>query len=104
MVIVVFRSRLREEAREEYEQLVEEIDRLAEAMPGFLAKKTFTAPDGERASIIEFESEEALLAWRNHPRHLAAQQRGREAFYAWYRVQVCTPLRSYAFTFTRSDT
>jgi hypothetical protein len=33
---------------------------------------------------------------RNAP--VAAQQRGREEFFAHYRIEVCEPIRSYEFT------
>jgi heme-degrading monooxygenase HmoA len=70
---------------------------LAEGMPGFISFKTFRAEDGERVSIIEFESEEALRAWREHPEHRTAQEIGRGAFYAEFRIQVCSIIRQYGF-------
>jgi heme-degrading monooxygenase HmoA len=48
--------------------------KLAEAMPGFISYKVYTSEDGERCSIIEFESHEQLLAWRHLPEHRKAQQ------------------------------
>ena len=57
---------------------------LAEAMPGFISFKSFSAEDGERVSIIEFESEETLRAWREHPEHRQAQALGRDSFYSEY--------------------
>ena len=52
----------------------------AEGMPGFVSFKTFRADDGERVSVIEFASEEALRAWREHPEHRKAQELGRATF------------------------
>ena len=71
---------------------------IASTMPGFLSYKDFTAEDGECVSVVEFASPETLEAWRAHPEHLAAQARGREAFFSEYRIQVCSPLRDYSFT------
>lgn len=68
---------------------------LAEAMPGFVSFKAFSAEDGERVSIIEFESEEALRAWREHPEHRKAQALGRNRFYSEYQIQVCSIVRQY---------
>lgn len=68
---------------------------LAESMPGFISFKTFNAEDGERVSIIEFESEEALRAWREHPEHRKAQELGRTMFYAELQIQVCSIIRQY---------
>jgi heme-degrading monooxygenase HmoA len=94
-IITIFRSRLREEFRGEYEPVAERMLELARAMPGFVAFKTFTAPDGERVSIVEFESEEATIAWRDHPAHRAAQELGRKKFYSEYSIQVCDVMRAY---------
>ena len=70
---------------------------LAEGMPGFVSFKTFRAEDGERVSVIEFESEEALRAWREDPEHRKAQELGRVAFYAEFQIQVCSVIRQYGF-------
>jgi len=98
VVITLFRSRLRPEAREEYERWAGRMNQLAKAMPGFVSIKTFAADDGERISIIEFESERAHGAWRDHPEHREAQRLGRERFYAEFQIQLCTPVRRYGFS------
>jgi heme-degrading monooxygenase HmoA len=61
---------------------------LAKGMPGFISYKSFRADDGERCSIVEFESLEHLRAWREHPDHRKAQALGRERFYAEYSLHV----------------
>ena len=96
MVITIFRSRLRPEHVGEYERWAARIHDLAVRMPGFISIKTFTAEDGERVSIVEFESEEDVLAWRNQPDHREAQELGRKLFYSEYRIQVCRPIRDYS--------
>ncbi len=70
---------------------------LAVKMPGFIAIKTFAAEDGERVSIVEFESEETLLAWREHPEHKIAQKMGQTTFYSEYQIQTCQVTRQYSF-------
>ncbi|HZI33180.1 MAG TPA: antibiotic biosynthesis monooxygenase [Candidatus Binatia bacterium] len=97
MVITLFRSRLRPEHVEEYNRWAAKIHGLAVKMPGFIGIKTFTADDGERVSIVEFESEETMLAWRNQPDHRQAQELGQKLFYSEYRIQVCRPIRDYSF-------
>jgi heme-degrading monooxygenase HmoA len=49
---------------------------------------------------LEFENEAALRAWRMHPEHRAAQQKGRDSFYEEYKVQVCEVLREVRFART----
>lgn len=70
---------------------------LARSMPGFVSFKQFTAADGERLSLIEFEQPADVEAWRMHPEHLDAQRRGRERFYAEYSITVAENIRSYSF-------
>jgi heme-degrading monooxygenase HmoA len=96
MVITIFRSRLREDNREAYHQVAARMHELAQKMPGFVSIKTFNAPDGERVSIVEFESEDTHNAWRRHPEHQEAQLKGRELFYSEFQVQVCKLERAYA--------
>lgn len=95
MILTIFRSRLEPVHAAAYREMAVRMRTLAETMPGFISFKTFTAEDGERVSIIEFESEQALRAWRAHPEHRKAQELGRERFYSEYQVQVCTLVRQH---------
>src|SRR5262245_6855258 len=95
--MVIFRSRLRPEHAEEFQALADRMRLLAESMPGFISYKAFTAPDGERCSIHEWESAEHLLAWRNHPEHARIQRLGRERFYESYHSQVVEHVRESRF-------
>jgi len=97
MVISIFRSRLRSDNAEEFDALAGEMMKLAEAMPGFLSYKVYVSDDGERCSIIEFDSHEHLLAWRNLPEHRRAQQIGRERYYERYSLHVTDPVRESRF-------
>jgi heme-degrading monooxygenase HmoA len=98
MVITLFRNRLRPGDHAEYERWARRMGELGFKMPGFVSFKTFAADDGERVSIIEFDSEAAHDAWRNQPEHREAQRLGRERFYAEFEVVVCTPVRRTAFS------
>ena len=97
MTIVIFRNRLRPEASDAYGALAPEIAALAQQQPGFVSMKTFMAADGERVTIAEFESDEAVAAWRAHPEHREAQRRGKMEFYSEYQLQVCEVLREKRF-------
>jgi heme-degrading monooxygenase HmoA len=98
MVVVVFRSRMRQGIDEtEVERVGVRMYELASAMPGFISYKDFQAADGENVAVVEFESLETLAAWRDHPEHRQVQRRGRKEFFAEYHIQVCTPMRDYAF-------
>jgi heme-degrading monooxygenase HmoA len=96
MVLTVFRSRLRPDAKD-YPDTAARMSELARTMPGYISHKVFVAEDGERVTLVEFESEEAQRAWRVHPEHVAAQKKGRQAFYSEYRLQICSVQRETAF-------
>lgn len=95
--VIVFKSRLRPDVDEAYGARVEEIYRIAITMPGFVSANDYVAADGERVSIIEFDTAEHLHAWRDHVEHLKAQQQGRDQFYASYSIQICKVERSATF-------
>jgi len=97
MIVTVFRSRLRPGLREEYVALVEKIAAIARTMPGYISHKGFFADDGERVTIVEFEHEEGLRAWRTNPDHIAAQKLARTKYYTEYHVQVCRLERESKF-------
>jgi len=97
MIVTVFRARLRPENTEAYFKLAGELGAEAAAMPGFVSRKVYVAEDGERLTVVEFESEETHRAWAEHHRHRAAQKLGREQFYAEYSIQICESLRSSDF-------
>jgi len=97
MMVTVFRSRVRPENEEEYMKMVAKMKELATAMPGYISHKGFTAEDGERVIIVEFESEETQRAWAELPAHRKAQQLGRERFYSEFSIHVCKALRSNSF-------
>ena len=83
--------------REEYVALVEKIAAVARTMPGYISHKGFFADDGERVTIVEFEHEEGMRAWRTNPEHLAAQKLARTKYYTEYHVQICTLDRESKF-------
>lgn len=97
MIVTVFRSRLNPEHAEEYVEWAARMSALARTMPGYVSHKAFTADDGERVTVVEFESLDATHAWGRHPDHLQAMKRGREAFYLQYSLQVCEVSKAHHF-------
>jgi heme-degrading monooxygenase HmoA len=103
MIITVFRSRLRAGKTTEYGAEVERMSALATTMPGYISHKGFTADDGERVTIVEFEHEEGMRAWRTNPEHRVAQRKAREVYYAEYKLQVCELLRESKFSLDKTQ-
>jgi heme-degrading monooxygenase HmoA len=97
MIVTLIRSRLKPEAREEYMELSARMSALVKGMPGHISHKGFVAEDGEKVTIVEFESEEAQRAWSVHPEHVDAKKKGRRNFFSEYRVQVCRVDRETAY-------
>ncbi|MBI3441326.1 MAG: antibiotic biosynthesis monooxygenase [Proteobacteria bacterium] len=94
--VTIFRSRLKPEYQEEYSIVANRMSDLVHMIEGFVGYKTFTAADGERVTIAEFDSAQSQDVWRRHPEHLEAQKKGREKFYAEYHIQVCSLVRDYS--------
>ena len=97
MILTVFRSRLNEAFSADYDHHVRTTSALAEQMPGFLGHKMFVAPDGERVTLVEFDSVESQRAWSLSPEHRAAAIAGRRGFYSQYRIQICSVTRDSQF-------
>lgn len=103
MILVAFRSRLRPEATDAYAAMAQQVGPLAMAVPGYLSHKAYTAADGERVTLVEYESEDAVKLWARDRQHAVAKKAGRGEFFSWYRVQICQVLseRSHDATDTR---
>jgi heme-degrading monooxygenase HmoA len=98
MHVIVFRSRLRNDfERAEYDARAQEVLEIGRQMPGFVSLKTFTADDGERLSLVEFESGADVKGWARNTDHIQAKKEGRERFYSEYRIQICEELRRSEF-------
>jgi len=98
MVVVLIRTKVHPEAdRAAYDALNAQMFALVQTMPGFIGAAGYSSSESEDVGVIRFESLEALRAWREHPDHLVAQQRGKSEFYASYTIEVCQVVRAYDF-------
>ncbi|AZQ67348.1 antibiotic biosynthesis monooxygenase [Silicimonas algicola] len=68
--------------------------------PGFISVERFRSiTDPEKLlSLSFFEDEAALDAWRQRPRHRAAQSAGRHEHFADYRLRIAGVIRDYGMT------
>jgi heme-degrading monooxygenase HmoA len=96
MMVVLFRSKLVEPA-DGYSEMADEMAQLARTMPGFVDVKAYKADDGERLTIVWWQDEETLKAWREHARHRVAQRAGRDNWYQYYKMDVASVVRSKEF-------
>ena len=99
MKIILFKTRLRDGTDvAAYQQHVDAMYALARSMPGFVSSQDFASDNGDRLAVIQFQDDETLADWREHPEHRAAQERGRAEYYASYSLQVCDLERDSHFT------
>jgi heme-degrading monooxygenase HmoA len=89
---VIFTS-LRTEGDRGYAVMAARMETLAEQQPGYLGIEA--AREGVGITVSYWADDAAAAAWKQVAEHLVAQQRGREAWYADYRVRVATVTRSY---------
>lgn len=99
MIVTVFRSRLKPGQKGDYDPLAKRMSELARTIPGYISHKGFTAEDGERVTIVEFETENALQEWRKHPEHAKAKKLGIKSFFSEYRFQICNVMHARSWTF-----
>ncbi len=99
MEIVLFRIRTRDDIdAEEYSKTFEQMLQLVSEIPGFNRIHGYTGEDGTELAVAEFESPEAIAAWRDHPAHVRTRQRGREEFFAEYDITIATVSRHYSWS------
>ena len=98
MIVVLFSATPRGDLDlEDYQRASARMRELVATVPGFISYNSYRAEDGETVALVRFDSEEALDAWRFHPEHREAQDKGRRFYYQEYWVQVCSTLREYRF-------
>ena len=78
MIVTVFRTRMNPGAQDEYGPVAKRMSELARTIPGYISHKGFVADDGERVTIVKFETEEALHQSSIDPEHGKAKRRGVE--------------------------
>ncbi len=93
MYVVIFRAKARQ-LDAEYGQLAGRLRELALAQFGCLDFCAATEGDQEIA-LSYWPDEASIRAWKQHADHLAAQQMGRERWYAAYSVEVAEVKRAY---------
>jgi heme-degrading monooxygenase HmoA len=95
MFVVIFRARVRQ-FDAEYSAMAAQMRELALTQFGCLVFNATT--EGDREIAVSYWPDEASIrAWKQHAQHLAAQQLGRNRWYASYEVDIAQVQRSYAF-------
>ncbi|MEO3724787.1 antibiotic biosynthesis monooxygenase [Pseudomonas syringae] len=93
---VIFTS-TRTEGDNGYTEASERMMQLVAEQPGFLGIDSIRDADGVGITVSYWESEAAILAWREHPEHRVIQARGRSEWYSAFQTRVCRVEREYRF-------
>ena len=78
-----------------YAAMASAMSRLAAEQPGWLGEES--AHDGLGITVSYWRDLDSVTAWKAKAEHLAAQQLGRERWYAAYRVRVAKVEREYGY-------
>ncbi|WP_322844503.1 antibiotic biosynthesis monooxygenase [Pseudomonas sp. B33.4] len=81
-----------------YTEAAERMAALVSEQPGFLGVESVRGADGVGITVSYWESEAAILAWRQHPEHRLIQARGRSEWYSAFHTRVCKVEREYQFS------
>src|SRR4030042_6798811 len=76
---VIFSSMRRDNG---YTQVAERMVELASQQPGFLGVESVRGTDGFGITVSYWASAEAMAAWKANVEHLAAQEIGKQKWYA----------------------
>jgi heme-degrading monooxygenase HmoA len=79
----------------EYLDLAAQLRPLLDGFDGFVSIERFAslAEPGKLLSLSYWRDEDAVRRWREHERHRAAQQRGKDGVLVRYRLRVATVVR-----------
>ena len=73
------------------------LSHLAQQQPGFLGMESTRGADGLGITVAYWESEAAILAWRQHAEHTAAREQGRRDWYDHFELRVARVERAYGW-------
>ena len=95
MIAVIFELEPNKETAPRYFELAAGLRSELEDVDGFLSVERFEslARPGRYLSLSFWRDEESVQRWRCHAQHRSAQQEGRSAVLAGYRLRVASDIR-----------
>ena len=91
---VIFTS-LRTGVDQGYDKTADRMVELAKKQKGFLGLETARSEVG--ITVSYWDTLEAIKNWKNVSEHKIAQKKGKEKWYAAYKVRICKVEREYEF-------
>lgn len=97
MIAVIFEVEPADGERDTYLGIAVGLADELREVDGFLSVERFEslATPGKLLSVSFWRDEAAVAAWRNRPRHRAAQGRGRGGVFRDYRLRIASVVRDY---------
>ena len=92
---VIFSNRRTAADAAGYGLMATQMDELAKTMPGYLGVESARDADGFGITVSYWESEAAILGWKQHAIHLIAQATGKTRWYEHYELRVAKVERAY---------
>ena len=80
---------------EGYSEMAEQMENLAKTQNGFLGIES--ARNSVGITVSYWRTLDNIKTWKANSEHLFAQQKGREQWYNWYKVQICKVEHDYEF-------
>ncbi|MDO5620030.1 MAG: antibiotic biosynthesis monooxygenase [Paracoccus sp. (in: a-proteobacteria)] len=94
--VVTFASQ-RREGDQGYAEMADRMAELAAQQPGYLGAESARDAEGFGITNSFWADEASIQAWKRDVDHLAAQQLGRQKWYASYRIRIARVTRAYGF-------
>lgn len=91
---VIFTS-LRTDGDKDYDKTADRMLELAQNQNGFLGLETARSEVG--ITVSYWDGLEAIQNWKSVSEHKTAQKKGKEKWYAAYKVRICRVERDYEF-------
>jgi len=94
-IFVLFKVEIKEGKEEEYRRTVAEVLNDIKGQKGLISMERAKSILKERTyvSISEWEDEEAIEKWVNHPKHQEAMRKGKDELFSWYSVKRMAELK-----------
>ena len=91
---VIF-SNTRTERDRGYNLMAEKMEQMASNQPGYLGIESVRNSNGDGITVSYWESEAAILSWKQNVDHQQAQEAGKSTWYADYKVRIAKVERAY---------
>ena len=102
MVVVIFRSRLREPAPG-YAKAAAHMEELAALQPGYCGMTSVRDAAGWGITLSYWADDHSARAWHANPDHQAAIRAGKQRWYSEYQVEVARLERRYGSHEARTE-